>query len=414
VYITRVTLEQIRAFDGLEIRFDELGSSSLVVGDNGDGKSTLLRSIAMGLCDESSAAGLHRELAGDFVRHGSKKGTINIWLQDGREKKYRIETTIKSLRAFERITQKVWMLGRRSNLSQDNFPWHRIFVSAYGAGTRTLGTADFDYYQAVDAVYPLFVYQQPLQNPELVVRRLIEGARISRRGSARTKEVAAQRRLSQIQEMLARVLTLKSASQVFLTPTGIQVKGLEDRTELGALGDGYRATITWVVDLLSWWWLSKGSANTNTTPSGIVLLDEVEQHLHPRWQIKIMRLLRSVFPKLQIIATTHSPLVISGSKDLPIHRLDRGQHRILNASGWRAEDVYRDVMGLLSSRPEPDQELIDEYRRLRLLHLEGKASASQEKKMRLLKRGLSQSLPPTDPVMVATELEALGEFVKND
>src|SRR5260370_42648312 len=105
--------------------------------------------------------------------------------------------------------------------------------------------------------------------------------------------------------MIASVLNHNGPDEVFLTSTGIEIKGVEDRTELGALGDGYRATITWVVDLLSWWWLSNGNANTNTPPSGIVLLDEVEQHLHPRWQIRIMELLRRVFPKLQIIATTH-------------------------------------------------------------------------------------------------------------
>jgi predicted ATPase len=416
VYITRVYLRDIRAFKRLEIEFDKPGSSALIVGDNGDGKSTLLRCIAMGLCDESSAAALHRELPGDFVRHGRKKGRIEIWLAASAQVSYRIVTTIKSLETFERVQQRVFKVskaGKKTPLKQDSFPWKNIFASAYGAGIRTIGTGDFKSYQAVDAVYPLFVYSVPLQNPELVVRRLIEAAREARSGSPREKQVAAETQLSQIKNLLATMLNLNSPDQVILTSTGIEIKGLEDRTELGALGDGYRATITWLVDLLSWWFLYKGTTSARIMPFGIILVDEVEQHLHPRWQIRIMRLLCKVFPKLQIIATTHSPLVISGSKDLPIHRLDRGDHRVLNASGWRAEDVYRDVMGLASSRPPPDLELVEEYRRLRVLNLEGKASASDRATLRRLRRNLERDLSPTDPVLVTAELEALGQFVKN-
>lgn len=389
----------------------------MIVGDNGDGKSTLLRSIAMGLCDESSASALHRELSGDFVRHGKKTGIIEIWLAKG-NRKYLIRTEIKSFRAFERVEQKVYDVTRRPRsskaLTPDNFPWGKIFVSGYGAGIRTIGTRDYKDYQAVDAVYTLFVYGEPLQNPELAVRRLVDAARKWEEGSARKKERAAEARLYEIRSLLATMLSLASPDQVLLTPTGIEIKGLGDQTELGALGDGYRATITWLLDLLSWWFLHRGTNGTSIEPSGIVLIDEVEQHLHPRWQITIMRSLCELFPKLQIIASTHSPLVISGSKNLPIHRVDRGQHRILNASGWEAEDVYRDVMGLPSSRPKPNRELIEEYGRLREVALEGKASTFEKARLRRLRRDFERNLPPTDPILVTTEFDALTQFLKSE
>ena len=56
MYIKRVKLTNIRCFEKLEIDFDRPGSSVLLLGDNGDGKSTILKSIAIGLCDEGSAA----------------------------------------------------------------------------------------------------------------------------------------------------------------------------------------------------------------------------------------------------------------------------------------------------------------------------------------------------------------------
>lgn len=82
MYITKVRLANVRCFREFQIDFDTIGGSVLVAADNGDGKTTLLRSIAMGRCDESSAAALHRELPGEFVRKGQEQATIEVHLQD--------------------------------------------------------------------------------------------------------------------------------------------------------------------------------------------------------------------------------------------------------------------------------------------------------------------------------------------
>lgn len=180
MYITEVSLKNIRCFDELTIDFAKLGSSILIAGDNGDGKSTILRSIAMGLCDESSAAALLRELPGDFVRKNTTRGVISVSLQMKNRRRYKIETSIAYSEAFERVQQRLfnYVNGKWGRIKEpEDFPWDAIFVTAYGAGVRTLGTADYQHYFAVDAVYQLFKYDAPLQNPELAIRRLIEKAR---------------------------------------------------------------------------------------------------------------------------------------------------------------------------------------------------------------------------------------------
>ena len=192
MYITRLVLDKVRCFEHIEIPLDNPGSSLVVLGDNGDGKTTVLRSLAMGLCDESSAAALFRELPGEYVRRRPRRkhaktgdvGTITIDLLDTDGARYRTVTCIKALDAFEIVSQREGLYqidGRKEKaLSEEKFPWKRIFVSGYGAGTRSQGTADFQHYLAVDAVYPLFRYDVPLQNPELAIRRLVEAARGSR------------------------------------------------------------------------------------------------------------------------------------------------------------------------------------------------------------------------------------------
>jgi hypothetical protein len=78
------------------------------------------------------------------------------------------------------------------------------------------------------------------------------------------------------------------------------------------LSQGYQSTFAWVADLLGHAFLDAGGAVDPKTLEGIVLLDEIDLHLHPMWQRRIVPILRRVFPQLQFVVTTHSPLVLTG------------------------------------------------------------------------------------------------------
>lgn len=416
MYIKRVKLTNARCFEHIEIEFENRGSSIIVAGDNGDGKSTLLRSIAMGLCDESSAAALLRELPGDFVRKGEDAATIDVFLIDSKYRSFRIKTIIKSQKAYEKVTQQLYIKsnGRFRKLTEteeDSFPWQGIFVSSYGAGTRTNGTADFQHYFAPDAVYPLFKYDVPLQNPELAVRRLISRARSRGGTDIEKRQKYADQMWDSLREVLATVLNLKSKNDVRLTPAGLTIKRGSGEFELGALGDGYKATTTWVMDLLSWKMLHRMSRNFRDI-SGIVLIDEVEKHLHPRWQTTIMHTLYKTFPKIQFIVTTHSPLVVSGAEGISVLPLNIEPRQIRRVDGWLAEDVYREVMGLSTSRPSYLQELISRYEDLYDLKLRGQASLSEQRQLRKLHKELRTKLPGTDPVSLSVRLAKLMKILE--
>jgi ABC-type cobalamin/Fe3+-siderophores transport system ATPase subunit len=215
MYIKKIFLKNIRCFKEFEINFDKNETSILILGDNGDGKSTLLKSLAMGLCDESSAAGLHRELPGELVRKNSDgKGIIIIELEN-KKTKYKIKTIIESLEAFERIKQIVYLNGKKSD--QDSFPWQDIFVCGYGAGRQTQGTADLEEYVAVDAVYTFFRYYEPMQNSELAIRRLVDKARSRAGKNPKEKEKRAERMLKRIRGLLKHVLDLDEKDKVIIT-----------------------------------------------------------------------------------------------------------------------------------------------------------------------------------------------------
>lgn len=430
MYIKRVELENIRCFDKFEIDFEKRGSSVLLLGDNGDGKSTILKSIAMGLCDQSSAAALFRELPGEFVRRRVDKeeaktgdfATIKIDLATGGGVVYRIVTTITSLKTFERVTQKLYMTrggGKPVEIDQDKdpykFPWNHIFVSGYGPGIRVQGSADFQHYLAADAVYPLFKHDEPLQNPELVIRRLIE-EESDRNENSKTKTENTKEVLNYVKSLLKDLLGLENKDQVLLTKTGIKVKGRWGISELGELGDGYRSTVTWVLDLLSWWFLNIDNNVKWKIDDiiGIVLVDEIEQHLHPRWQLEIMQRLQDAFSKIQFIATSHSPLVVSGCKDCIIRKVSSSSDEISDAYGWRAEDVYRELLDLPSSINPEIKKKMDRFRKLDLESLSKKISNPKKKEMRSLRRELEMQMYKSDPTILSLKLRNIHSIVKKE
>lgn len=377
----------------------------------------------MGLCDESSAAALFRELPGEFVRRqpGEEEvepgafGTIEIDLTGDDSLTYRISTKITSLETFERVKQKLFVIqnGKKKQIKNEkDFPWEEIFVSGYGAGIRVNGTADFQHYLAVDAVYPLFRYDVPLQNPELVIRRLVEAARGIRRDPKIQKE-HAKRVLNAVKHLLASFLELQDDDKIYVTPTGIKVKGHWGIAELGELGDGYRSKVTWVLDLLAWWFLkAEHKARLNVTNiRGIVLFDEIEQHLHPRWQRTILQLLKDSFPDIQFIATTHSPLVASGSESIAVHVIQQGEHRIVKPYGWLAEDVYCEIMGLSSSQPVKIEGLIEKFESLYYKSLEGTLSTKEKKELNETKNKISR-LGKQDTVILKRKMGSLKKYLK--
>ena len=139
----------------------------------------------------------------------------------------------------------------------------------------------------------------------------------------------------------------------------------------------------------------------------ILLIDEIENHLHPTWQRRVIPALLKHFPGLQIFATTHSPFVVAGLKAGQVHLLNRDADGVITASpnnrdiiGWTADQILRTFMGV----DEPtDQLTVDRNNRLRELH--GKASLTAEEEVELndLRRQVGENFPlnPVDPQLDA-------------
>ena len=137
------------------------------------------------------------------------------------------------------------------------------------------------------------------------------------------------------------------------------------------LSDGYRNMIAMVADIaeraavLNSW--LEGNAARETP--GIVLVDEMELHLHPKWQRAVIPSLRRAFPRMQFIATTHSPQVLAAVKREQVRLFD--SNRLLDAKlfveGRASNELLTDVFDV-PARPETTERELDEL--FRMLDLE--------------------------------------------
>ena len=118
----------------------------------------------------------------------------------------------------------------------------------------------------------------------------------------------------------------------------------------------------------------------------ILLIDEIENHLHPTWQRRVIPALLDHFPGLQIFATTHSPFVVAGRKKGQVHLLKRDENGVVSATtnqqdiiGWTADEILRVFMGVGEPTDERTANAGAELRRLRDM---GKLADEREEEQR--------------------------------
>lgn len=103
---------------------------------------------------------------------------------------------------------------------------------------------------------------------------------------------------------------------------------------------------------------------------GLVLIDEIELHLHPEWQGRICSILKELFPKAQFFITTHSPHVVQTALQGEVIALERKDGEVIQRDlptseygyqGWTIEEVLKDVMGMPDLRTEEYEVIRNEF-----------------------------------------------------
>ena len=218
-----------------------------------------------------------------------------------------------------------------------------------------------------------------------------------------------QRDLSAVRDAISSMLTDASHPHIELNPRRFVVsrttKPEDEKLDLEQLSGGYRAVLELTADLA--WRMTRGNPHIDNPllSEAIVLIDEVELHLHPSWQQRILDDLMRTFPNTQFVVTTHSPQVLTTVAPEHVVELCRDDDgRIAAGSavaatfGAEAGDVLASVMGV-SERPENRfTKTLNRYRRL-VGEGEGESPEGLSLRRRL------ESMSPHDPALARADLE---------
>jgi predicted ATP-binding protein involved in virulence len=176
---------------------------------------------------------------------------------------------------------------------------------------------------------------------------------------------------------------------------------------LDQLSGGYRVMLALVMDL------ARRMAQANPRRgreaidvAGVVLIDEVDLHLHPRWQQRVIHDLTTTFPGIQFIVSTHSPQVLTTIKPESILVLERESGQVAAAAatssfGAKSERLLTEILGVEQEPPEDVVEftrLLNQYRAL-IDREQGEEPQAQELRLQL------DALSPHEPELIRLDME---------
>ena len=160
---------------------------------------------------------------------------------------------------------------------------------------------------------------------------------------------------------------------------------------LGHLSSGTEGTLLWIRWLALQMVHHYGFERDWVSKPAILLIDEIENHLHPTWQRRVIPALLEHFPGLQIFATTHSPFVVAGLKAGQVHLLKRDENGVVTAStntediiGWTADEILRTMMGVDDPTDDATAAAARELRQLRNEPPRDTVEAEEQRQQRMI------------------------------
>lgn len=139
--------------------------------------------------------------------------------------------------------------------------------------------------------------------------------------------------------------------------------GKKEKLQFRQLSDGYRNIIGMVADIAYRCIKLNPHLRENAVKetSGIVLINELDLHLHPNWQRRVVEDLKNTFPRIQFVATTHSPFIVQSLKSDEIWNLDKLMD--VAPDELKIDTVATEIMGVVSPYSESNEALYDKSKR---------------------------------------------------
>ena len=372
IYFLNLTIENARCFtETQKLRLvDSNGCPArwtLLVGDNGVGKSTLLQCLAWMRPTPYYPPGTDQQEGIQPWLHDQDPPSMARLFRDGapcttlQAEMVEVPDLASCHSSIAHVRTGIELFASNNRFSDarrtTNEPAKTVepFVITYAAN-RYMGRQNADGLSNEEPVDLLQMDSTELIDAADVLSRLDYSAL---KGNPQSKA-----RLKSMKRTLTNILPfIDAATDIDILDPEDPGGGLLFRTQNGnvpldGLSLGHRTITAWIVDLA--WRLVRRypeSAKPLEEPA-VVLIDEIDLHVHPRWQRTIMKQFSEHFTNVQFVATTHSPLMITSMKDVNVAVLkqaEAGDHVVIEndpevVEGWRCDQTLVSLFGLETAR----------------------------------------------------------------
>lgn len=318
--ITRLEVHQVGPFGDLILDFPEkprdIGQKAevhILTGENGTGKTTALEMLAGGMANQinNSLRGKLRPVGSHF-KIGYSEENKEYWMG------FHIDS--KQVNLGSPTWRQYW--HARNNLQTDLFP---IAFFAY-SGYRRVDQVNVSSIQELTN-HPMETalnFQESI-NPNLLtqwIANTISKEAIEKSQGNGGRSQRFRDALTMLEKSISTIISKPVHFYLDTDPFNVIIKVAGEKLDFNQIPDGLKSIISWIADLLMrmdrirW---------VNDIPvferNFILFLDEIEVHLHPAWQRKILPAVQSLFPNAQIFISTQSPFVVGSVDGAWIHKL---------------------------------------------------------------------------------------------
>lgn len=368
--LDQLHIQNFRCYE--DATFDFQPGFNLVVGVNGSGKTSLLQAVASSLCGFSGAMGRHEaQISDQDVRFTvqqfddrfrferayplvlSAKGSafsLSNWIisKDRKDQpqsySYEVHTVISE--KIDKPDSKIIFDLPLFAFYRANRRWTSTQVSPEFSATQKSSRLDA-YADWFDAAVNLQSFES-----WFIGKTLERLQRLSRSDLSRNFDDELQ----WVNTALKFALPDSEGIEYDLELRTLLVHfGEQSSLPFSSLSDGQRGMIALVADIARRMCLLNPHMGSRVLEEthGIVIIDELDIHLHPGWQRSIVSALKNAFPKIQFIAASHSPQIIGGLKPGEIMLLNKGDASHPRVSyGLDSSRVLEEIMGVSEREPE--------------------------------------------------------------
>lgn len=310
--------------EGLEIDVDTdanwpIRKTTFLLGENGTGKSALLKAVALVTAGSTALSHLLGDTA-EWVTNGKKtcelRATLTTAEGEDREIRLRIDRGAQLVEILEKNRSSLELIDRAIAHADRNY-----FVVAYGASRRLNRDSQF-FTEKSPLSFPRSANVFSLFNPDAQLVSLANWAMeldyTGKGDGLKTVKRALDSFL--VEHVSFRRIDRERKQLIFATPDG--------ELPLSQLSDGYQNVASWVGDLMYRINETFRDFKDPLKARGLLLIDEIDLHLHPRWQRLLHAFLTNKLPNFQIVATTHSPLTAQQAAKGELYALRREAKKV--------------------------------------------------------------------------------------